>query len=401
MPAKPHIAAAHAVPTPPRPAAPARPAGSNAPARIAGLDILKTIAIFFVIAYHAGAGLYAAALMKDAPHAVISQLNYFATGLLATCIPIFFFVNGVLLFNRPLDIRRHIRKMVTLIALTVVWSVGTQVAFVAMGQWERLSARQIVHNVWQPVNQLNNHLWFLPALFVMYCFFPLMKSAFDQHRGWIEAFTVVAVLSTFVVVGVQMLIDVWQFLRYGNVGNQATVDIWNQFNPLRGIEGYSLVYFMLGGLLSSQRQPGHRRADQRSTEWIPALIVLIAAMIVYFGYNLTFAFSGQPGHDVVWGYSNPLVLIMTVSLYYMLRKVRLRTRIASWVFTLIGANTLGVYFIHWILIAAFRALNIDFIAMLGPGLWACCAEALVILAISCAMCWLMRRIPGVRRLVML
>ena len=87
--------------------------------RLSHIDLLENIAILFVILYHNT--FYFFDITKDA--AVSNYLLYFGRTILSTCVPLFFFTNGYLLFNRSFDLRKHIFKMVRIILLVFIWAV--------------------------------------------------------------------------------------------------------------------------------------------------------------------------------------------------------------------------------------------------------------------------------------
>lgn len=78
--------------------------------QISYLNILKTIAIFCVCAIHEP-------LFSESAFSNFSQM------VLHIGVPLFFMVNGALLFNRPFDMKKHVRRTVNLIAVSLVWRV--------------------------------------------------------------------------------------------------------------------------------------------------------------------------------------------------------------------------------------------------------------------------------------
>ena len=97
-------------------------AARKVPARFPYLDLIKCIAIFSVCTYHFS-------WMGEMGHAPVLPpsvwLKRALFGLNAVCVPLFFMVNGALLFSRPLDIRRHFRKSAVLLGQYFVWRLLT------------------------------------------------------------------------------------------------------------------------------------------------------------------------------------------------------------------------------------------------------------------------------------
>lgn len=81
--------------------------------RFAYIDLIEALAISFVIIYHVG--MYPKNILSDS--SLLAYFNYWLTGLLSVCVPVFFFANGFLLFGKPFNLERHIKKIVLIIAV--------------------------------------------------------------------------------------------------------------------------------------------------------------------------------------------------------------------------------------------------------------------------------------------
>ena len=87
-------------------------------ARICFVDIMECIGLLFVVMYHATT--YNFNWLNN--NSVLYFSRYFFNTIMATCVPIFFFVNGYLLFGKKLDLKKHIKKTIKFIILTIIWS---------------------------------------------------------------------------------------------------------------------------------------------------------------------------------------------------------------------------------------------------------------------------------------
>ena len=144
--------------------------------RLAHIDILEFIAIFFVILYHSTLYSYDFLMECKFTHYV---LYYFRT-ILSTCVPLFFFANGYLLFGKSFALRKHILKMIKLIALTMIWAIITLIFLQPIKQ-ETLSLVEFIKSIWHWKQGWINHLWYMGALICIYVFFPLLKNAYDNN----------------------------------------------------------------------------------------------------------------------------------------------------------------------------------------------------------------------------
>ena len=73
--------------------------------RYSYLDLLKCIAMYGVVFYHGAIPWLP--VLTDTP---MSYVNYFIMAILSMSVPVFFFVNGFLMFGKNFDMKRHIKK---------------------------------------------------------------------------------------------------------------------------------------------------------------------------------------------------------------------------------------------------------------------------------------------------
>lgn len=88
-----------------------------APRRMPSIDFDEALAMFFVVLYHSH--YYTTNFVE---YGASAFPYYLLNGLLSTCVPMFFLVNGYLLFRKELNLRKHIIKTVRLTVVTIIWS---------------------------------------------------------------------------------------------------------------------------------------------------------------------------------------------------------------------------------------------------------------------------------------
>lgn len=93
---------------------------TNGQTRLYYIDLLESIAIFLVLAYH-GTN-YEYGFLEDSKNVLFYLRDYFRT-MLSCCVPLFFFANGYLLLNRAFNLKKHIIKIIKLTVLTGLWDV--------------------------------------------------------------------------------------------------------------------------------------------------------------------------------------------------------------------------------------------------------------------------------------
>lgn len=113
------------------------------------IDLLECIAIYFVLVYHTT--LYSFDFLNEGT--LFNYFAYFFRTILSTCVPIFFFANGYLLFNRPFVLKKHIYKTLKLVLLVFIWAAILMPILYVDGRTEYIS--KLFQNQFQSVF-LNN-----------------------------------------------------------------------------------------------------------------------------------------------------------------------------------------------------------------------------------------------------
>lgn len=213
-----------------------------APKRFPSVDFDEALAMFFVVLYHSR--FYSTNIISGGWQELVA---YWFNGFLSTCVPVFFLVNGFLLFGKDLDLKRHVFKTIRLTVVTIVWGFVIPVVAAAI-TGEHYSLREYLHMGWYYKVGWNNQLWFMGALVCLYLVFPLLKTAFDANRRTFLFFFLACAVLAF---GNSLLNEVASLAKGLIVGSPTVVefDFFGQFNVLRGLYGFAFVYFCLGGIL--------------------------------------------------------------------------------------------------------------------------------------------------------
>lgn len=272
---------------------------------------------------------------------------------LSCCVPIFFFISGVLQARRNLSCLSGFSKAMKLLLLTVVWS---------MALWLVVSLQReslITFNLWVAgvltfQQEYTNIFWFLPAMAIVYMLAPIFCAVRDSHQNVFLAMVIGACLATFgfdilqrggYIAGLYLDTDIF---------NKATYFI-SQFNPLRGIYGYSIAYYLVGMSIGNlEYRPKSARfgaASVLSCAIAPvglAMYKIVCDKVTNWNYDPVFG-----------GYSCVSTLMLTVSLYFVagIMSDRLRSAgRASAVISYLGANAFAVYLLHMFVQPSIAAL---------------------------------------------
>ena len=356
------------------------------PTRLHWIDLLESLAIFFVIFYHSTT--YFFDITAPGSDFIIS-LRYGLRAILSVCVPLFFFANGYLLLNKPLDLHKHFRKTIKFTLLAFFWYLFTM-SIMLLLRYQSLQENGLTSTL-QDLKYTINHLWYMGALVCVYLFFPLLKLAFDHNRRIFIYFLIICAVLTFGNTLLNELATLFTTL-IGRPHIFHETNFFKIFNPFRGIYGYTFVYFCLGGLF---------KTFQAKILAIPVpkrnLIAIGSIIISTFGLYLTaFLYSRLSGSiwDIVWnGYDTIFTFINVLAIVVLC----LNYKKSQPLLTFISSNTLGIYFIHMIFIEATRPTLLThhiFTSFLGNLIYAA-----IILLISLIATSALRKIPLLKHLI--
>ena len=300
------------------------------------IDFIESIAILFVVIYHTI--LYSSEIIEN--NSCLTYLSYFFNTILSVCVPLFFFANGYLLFNREFCLKKHIFKILRLTIITYIWAF-IYLIFLVPHYGGEYSLRSFVFNVLNMNGEYRlSGLWFMGAIVCIYILFPALKALFDTDKKSFIFFLIVCAIFTFGITLGQELSDILTFLL------DHRVSIVNQkkkkmFNPFRGIFGYSIVYFCIGGLVFNYEDKilSIMRWKRNTISTVGVLLscnLLFCLGLFYSNFN-------QVTWDVVWyGYDTIFTFANVILIYILSLNLHKKCTLTY----TISCNTLGIYFIH-------------------------------------------------------
>jgi len=356
--------------------------------RYAFLDLLKCIAIFFVLLYHFS--YYNYNFLTD--DGIIPYVYYYIRAILSCCVPLFFFINGALILNKPFDIKKHAKKLLRIVVLTLIWAL-IELIVIMFIKGEHLSLFEIFKGIVQLKQGWINHLWFMGALFTVYIFAPIIKSAFDSSEGKknFYFFFIAFCLFSFGNTIFSMCVNCLEYFRKADYLDNST-NYFAGFNNIKGMLGYSLSYFMLGGVMFANRK---KMNDKRFKIYSIFAILISMAGLMLYGIML----SNRDGKmfDIVWnGYDSVFTLVNVCALFIITLSYNGGNKFSRYL-KIVGENTLGIYIIHILVIELLKPIYISI--SIHHDIIFNIFFVVIILNISLAITLLLKQIPVVKELV--
>lgn len=314
--------------------------------RILYLDLLKCIAIVCVCAYHFSwvSGIeYTGELLGN----IIWKRVVF--GLNCVCVPLFFMVNGSLMFSKEYESKRWIMNILYFVCQLLLWrfisivTIGFYNGVDCTANGMRYFANGVFFGEIQGINL--SHMWFMYALVIVYLLFPFLKKYINgerEERTYLCFFMLVMYVLCFFTKTWTTIVKVFPFLGGIELENIRS------FLGFDGMYGPMLFYFVLGGIIYSHKEKVLKWSKKLL---LPGFVAGTAGLYIKWYYESVAINSTYD--NVFWGYDCISGLLLTVSTYifvmYLEDKIIHLPEIIKQGIAFIGRNTVGVYYLHWII----------------------------------------------------
>ena len=358
--------------------------------RIPYIDLLETVAMLFVIAYHLSNYSYK---FLEEP-GLLPVIQYYLRSCLVCCVPLFLTVNGYLLFRHDLNLKKHLLKTLRYALVTLFWAVITLLDY--------NRAYGISSGLRQFFTDLLTwrggviHLWYMGALVIIYLIFPVLKLVYDNDRRLLLYVAAMVAVFTF---GNRLLNYVWTIYQ----GFRGVRQVWatnynffSMFNPVQSIPAYTLVYFCLGAYLPDflgwLEQFPRKRVNLTASL---GLALLCGVHMVFFW--LIWRSMVNYYCPIWYGYETLSGGLITLCMAVLLANYRGENPKFAKVLKWISVNTLGVYFIHMAVIYPWKEQLCAIKPLYNLPCNLICAA--LVLALCTAITALLKKIPLIRYLV--
>lgn len=316
--------------------------------RIHYIDMMETVAMLFVVAYHLSNLRYKPLEMPG----LEPLFNYYFRCFFVCCVPLFLVTNGYLLFHHSFDLKRHLKKTLKYVVLTLFWAVITQ-----LSANEAYGVSQSPGDFISAILTWRNdviYLWYMGALTIIYLLFPLLKLVYDKDRKLILYLCVMLSVFTFG----NALINHIMTIRYAAKGiglGWVLMENWfSMFNPVAEIPGYTIVYFCLGAFLQDFLSYLGRFSRKKVNLFAGAGFLIFTALhAVYF--TLLCKASNSYCCSIWYGYETVTGFLISACAVVLLSNYRGSWKPGAKLLKLISSNTLGIYFMHMVFVHFLRS----------------------------------------------
>ncbi len=308
--------------------------------RVAGLDILKSISIFFVVLYHTN--------IDDVVGAsgFTYALNLVFTTVMSIAIPTFFFVSGYLLFSKEnIDLKKHYRNLLINVGVFVFWAI-TVTGVLALYRHENMSAGKFFATAFGVVGGWTNYLWYFYAYLGLSVFYPFLLNLYQKHfKGFVALFAVAAILGFGIWLSDTVTIAVVKADATNEIALKASTvfgEIW-----LVKYAGYIVANMLIGGLCVKYK-------DKITTIFARVTISVCAvAFTAMLAACNSMLLDLDPTYEHIWcNFMSPISSLTVVALFVNLCNVKESGLTKA--LGLFGKYSFGIYILHWVICAMLK-----------------------------------------------
>lgn len=309
------------------------------------LDVLKIIAIICVCSYHFS---WAGNIEYSQHITTTTAINRFIYEMCCVGVPLFFMVNGSLVFSREYTTSQWIKNMGHMVLQLLVWRAITIVLLCKalgvslVGHGMRYVMDGIFFGEFEGVNL--SYQWFIYGLIIVYLLYPFLKLAYDgekEQSDYLLIFLGILSVLCFATKSWTTLVKVIPFLGGIQLENIRS------FLGFDGIYGAMLCYFILGGVINRYKE----RLKKIPYIWI-VVALSMAAVALYIKWLYESEAINGTYDSVFWGYDCTAGAIVSICVYLLaLKREEAMEKFPKWakkITGFFGRNTMGVYYLHWL-----------------------------------------------------
>lgn len=349
--------------------------------RISYLDVIKFISIIMVIFCHDPL------LNKNSIIGNIMMLCCWAA------VPMFFMATGAIFLNREFNYKKWLKRIIKVYITLVIWKI---IYLLFSSYWCKMnileiSKTEIIQYIFffKGLNAVRDgHMWFIYAYLFVMMLYPAVLHCFNEKQKEYRKYYIFIFIA--MLIGTFVLTDMNNILKIiGNALNKKILDVSGLKNSIT-LGGYTncLIFFILGGIFSK-----FRLTDKYSKKRIilfsiiECLIGIIGLVLLRYAETHTFTWDFKYLNN---GYNYSATTILAVSLFVLIQTIDIKS---NKIINVIAQNTLGIFYMHIII------MHFVLLLMKTNGVIFNCIKTLIILIISTALCFIMKKIKFIKEIV--
>lgn len=338
-------------------------------------DLMRVAAAYFVVTVHVSVDyLYLGTIGSNA---WVSAFTY--DSLAHVFVPLFFMISGRFFLDpqRIITGEKVLQKSGRLLAAFFVWSFLYLLVFFLPSYQGMESIRSNLGWLAERFIRGGSHLWFLWALLGLYLITPILRQVVlnkTASKWFVVLFLVFQIL----------LPALHQVPLIGNL-----IVVAENTMKLHFVLGYT-GYYLLGYLLHEYQL----KKSGRVTVYLFGVVCFVLCILL----SVRRSVSEGVVYAGLLDYLHPFIIAPSIALYLGAISIsRDNPKLGQHrVISFLSAYSFGIYLVHLMVFKLFQAKDLLWWA---HPIIAIPVDAIVIMAISCMLTWLIRRIPYIGKLI--
>lgn len=281
------------------------------------------MAIFMVSFYHLGK----LDMGYDINRLYLPNLNRIIMNFCAMSVPLFFIINGALIFNKDITIKKTIYRSIKTLLLYYIWILILSIINNnILGIENDISIINILYGGEESIG----HLWFLRTLAILNLLVPVLKKFYDMKNR---------ILLRLII----MLLLIFPFL-YNYlivIGKYFDIPIIRNLNRTGLFTMYSILYLIIGGILPKKVN------NIKNIKLISIILLFVGLSFVTIEGIIMTNIEGVLFDGVNSSFPTIGALMMSVGIFCLASKINFdKYPKISHIINIIGGNVMAVYIFH-------------------------------------------------------
>ena len=350
--------------------------------RVKYLDTIKAISILLVVFCHTP-------ILKG--NSVVDNV---AMILCWSAVPCFFMTTGAIYLNKEWNFKKYIYKLVSIYIIMCIWKIIYLIIYQCIGTINILDiSKKLIFNYIFLLNNLpgivDGHFWFMYAylsIFIIYPIFNLLFKNIKENKNYIIFILIILFIVTALTYTINLIFE------YFHIDNVQILNIRNN-NPF-GKYSHMLLYFLIGGILYKYNlydRFKNKKIIIRICSILFILLGIIGLVIIKKFYNNTFEWQNIYLKD---GYNWTSTILLSLGVFVLFQGVNFKFKIFSKVLNEVGKNTIGIFYLHILVLEILRILKPN-----NNGSLINLIKSIIVIAICYAIIVIIKKIPFLKKIV--
>lgn len=309
------------------------------------------------------------------------------------CVPLFFLVNGALLFNKNLDFKKHYKKILKIYIISVIWRIiylifSDVILEIDITKISRNTIFKYIFLFGNIAGVNTGHLYFIEALIGIYLIFPLLYINFKNEDGkkFLIILCIILFVFTYGINATDFLTKLVTETDNFSIKGLSAISVFGKYANF-------LLFFILGAFLHSKSEKIAKIKRVRIISFIVIILSLVSLIFVKYTINNTIRWEGIYLKN---GYERLSTFIMAIATFIFIQNIHIKNKHLQTIINEIGTCTLGIYYTHIPILQIFSKYIYIYILIDYRGFTMNILKTIITILIGYCLTKIMRKILNIK-----